>query len=232
MKLPIRVVAALAVLGLPALAGCGSAHRLRTVDFADTRVAVVANIPPRPLIFTDVLADARVDPDDPLGSIFRAGSAPVKHAEAQEAQVRMDSALAHVDVAERTALAALRRSAPTLGYQPVNDPDEADFILDIHIISYGLVADSWGATVHFEVDAEMRLIDRRTHKSLWKKQVREVEPVSQAGTGLGTTLGNAYTALALSKLSIDEMIVALENLADFTAARLAAALRHDYYALR
>jgi len=225
-------MAALAGLLLPPLAGCGSAHRLRTVDFAEARVAVVANIPPRPLVFTDALAEARVDPDDPLGSLFRAGTALVKQAEVREAQARMDSALAYIDVAERTALAALRQSAPTLGYEPVNNPEAADFLLDIHIVSYGLVADSWGAAVHFEVDAEMRLIDRRTRRSLWKKQVREIEPVSQAGAGLGTTLGNTYTAIALSKLSIDEMVVALENLADFTAARLASALRHDYYASR
>lgn len=214
------------------VAGCGNANRLHQYDFAEARVAVVANIPPRPAVFTDYLFEARIDPDDPLGSVFRAGSAIVKQTQARRAQARMDSALTYVDVADRIARQVLRQSAPLLGYRPVARPSAADFILDIHIDNYGLVADSWHAAVHFEVDAEMRLIDRRTRRTIWRRHIREVEPVSQAGVGLGTTLGNAFTALALSKLSVEEMIVAFEDLADFTADHLTAALRHDYYASR
>ena len=50
--------------------GCGSTNRLHEVDFEDARVAVVANIPPRPVVFTDMFYEARIDPDDPVGSIF------------------------------------------------------------------------------------------------------------------------------------------------------------------
>ncbi len=212
--------------------GCGSTNRLHEVDFEDARVAVVANIPPWPVVFTDVLYEARIDPDDLVGSIFRAGTAIAKQAEARQAQARMDSALAYVDVADRVARQALRRSAPTLGYRPTNHPEDADFILDLHIANYGLVADSWEATVHFEVDAEMLLVDRRTRRVIWKKHLREVEPVSHAGLGQGATFGNVFTTAALSALSVEEMVVALEHLADFTAARLTATLRHDYYANR
>lgn len=222
------------LLGLVLLTGigCGGTNRLHEFDFEDTRVAVVANIPPRPVVFTDVLYEARIDPDDPVGSIFRAGTAIIKQSEARQAQARMDSALTYVDVADRVAREALRRSAPTLGYRPTNHIDDADFILNLHIANYGLVADSWGATVHFEVDAEMLLVDRRTRRVIWKKHLREVEPISHAGIGLGTTFGNVFTAAALSKLSAEEMVVALEHLADFTAARLTDTLRHDYYVRR
>ena len=219
-------------LALGILAGCSSTNRLHDYDFEDARVAVVANIPPRPVVFTDVLYEGRVDPDDPIGSIFRVGSAVIKQAEARKAQARMDSALDHVDVADLVAREALRRSAPMLGYRPVATPAQADFILDIRIDNYGLVADSWTATVHFEVDAEMWLIDRHTRQPIWKRHIREVEPISEAGVALGTTFGNTYTAVALSKVSVDEMIVALEELAFFTAARLTAVLRHDFYAGR
>ncbi|MCH8962677.1 MAG: hypothetical protein IH820_15515 [Bacteroidetes bacterium] len=112
------------------------------------------------------------------------------------------------------------------------DFEDADFILDLHIANYGLVADSWEATVHFEVDAEMLLVDRRTRRVIWKKHLREVEPVSHADIGLGATFGNVFTAAALSTLSVEEMVVALGHLADFTAARLTATLRHDYYVSR
>ncbi len=212
--------------------GCGATNRLHEVDFEDARVAVVANIPPRPVVFTDVFYEARIDPDDLVGSIFRAGTAIAKQAEARQAQARMDSALAYIDLADRVARQVLRRSAPMLDYRPTNHPAAADFLLDLHIVSYGLVADSWEAAVHFEVDAEMLLLDRRTRRLIWKKHLREVEPVSHAGIGLGATFGNVFTAAALSTLSVEEMVVALEHLADFTAARFAAILCHDYYVSR
>lgn len=214
------------------LAGCGHSHRLHEVSFDDTTVAVVANIPARPGVFSDLFYDARLDPSDPVGSVFRAGSAIAKHSEARAAQARLDSALAFVDVAVRVADGAAHRSARTLGFRPVPEPRDADFLLDIRINDYGLVADSWEAAVYFEIDAEMILLDRRTRRVVWKRRLREAEPVSQAALGLGTTFGNVYTATALSRLSVAEMAEALEHLADFTADRLAAALRHDYYAAR
>ena len=222
----------LPLLGALLLAGCSPSNRLHEYDFDAATVAVVANFPPRPAVFTDAAFDARIHPDDPLGSVFRAGSALAKHAEARRAQARMDSALAYVDVAERTARRALGASAQALGYEPVEHPREADYLLDIRILHYGLVADSWEAAVFFEVEAEMRLLDRATRKTIWRRRVREAEAADAAALGLGTTFGNIYTARALSKLSVDEMIVALEDLADFTAGRLAGALRHDFYARR
>lgn len=229
--MPIRLLF-LPLLAALFAAGCGASHQLDDYRFDDATVAVVANIPPRPAVFTDALFDARLDPDDPLGSVFRAGTALAKHAEARRAQQRMDSALAYVDVAERTARRALHESARTLGYRPVDDPAHADFILDLRVADYGLVADSWDAVVYFEVEAELRLLDRRGRRTIWKQRIREAEPASVAAVGLGTTFGNVYTAVALSRLSVEEMAQALEDLADFTADRFAGALRHDYYAAR
>ena len=60
-------------LALLLLAGCNTTNRLHDYDFDDARVAVVANMPPRPVVFTDVLYEGRIDPDDPIGS---SGSKP------------------------------------------------------------------------------------------------------------------------------------------------------------
>ena len=214
------------------VAGCGSSHRLHEHHFEDATVAVVANFPPRPAVFTDALFDARIHPDDPIGSVFRAGTAIAKQAEARQAQARMDSALAYVDVAERVAQLAIMQSARTLGYRPVDRTADADYILDIRVSNYGIVADSWEAAVYFEVEAEMVLIDRRTRKVIWRDRVREHEPASHAVPGLGATFGNIFTAVSLSKLSVEEMVGALEELAAFTAGSLTARLRHDFYASR
>lgn len=216
-----------------ALSACNSSNQLHDYHFDDATVAVVANIPPRPAIFTDFLNESRVDPNDPIGSVFRAGTAIAKQAEVRHAQTRMDSALYYVDMTDRIAGQALYQSAQYLGYHPVDNPRDADYLLDIHVADYGLIADSWDATVHFEVNAEMLLVDRRTRNVIWKTRLREAEPVSQTvGEGLGTTFGNVYTAITLSQLSVEEMSTALESLADFSASRMITALRHDYYTER
>lgn len=209
--------------------GCGSSHRLHEVQFDGERMAVVAAIPPRPIVFTDGFGDARVDPDDPIGSFFRAGTALAKYAEVREAQARMDSALAEIDVAERIAAQTLLDGARHLGYIPVDRPADADYVLDLRVADYGLVADSWNAEVHFEVNAEMILVDRRTRRTIWKERIRTTEPVTDVPLGLGTSIGNVVTAAALSNLSVEEMVVALEHLADFTARQFTGKLRHDYY---
>ena len=217
------------ILATIVLAGCSNSNRLHNYDFDDQKVAVIANIPPRPAVFSDLAYDARVHPDDPVGSVFRAGTAIAKRTQARQAQARMDSALAHIDVAERIAERSLLGSARYLGYRPVNYPDAADFILDIRVIDYGLVADSWDAAVQFEIDAEMFLLDRHTRKPIWKHHLRTVEPLSSAPLGLGATFGNVFTASALSKLTAEEMALAIEHLADYTADRLVIALRDDFY---
>jgi hypothetical protein len=222
----------LAGAALAVLAGCGSSNRLSRYDFTGARVAVVAAIPPRPAVFTDLPADAWVNPHDPVGTLIRAGTAAAKHREAREAQARMDSALALVDVPEAIAARALLQSARYLGYQPSNVPGTADYLLDLRVADYGLVADSWEATVHFTVDAEMILVDRHTRRPIWKERIREYEPVSRATLGLGTTFGNVFTAAALSRLSVEEMTAALEHLAAYAADRLTLALRDDYYESR
>lgn len=212
--------------------GCGSTNQLQQYDFDGARIAVVAAIPPHPTVFSDLFFDARVNPDDPLGSVFRAGTALAKQGQVRAAQTRMDSALRHIDIAERIAEDALVGGAPYLGYRPENNLDRADYILDLRVENYGLVADSWDAVVHFEIDAELLLVDRRTRQVIWKKHLRSTEPLSAAPLGLGTTFGNVFTASALAGLSVEEMVDALDHLAAFTANRFVAVLRHDFYESR
>lgn len=227
MRAPLAL-GALALL----LSACGGSNRLAEYDFDDARVALVAEIPARPVLFTDVDYDARLDREDPLGSLVRAGTAVAKHVEVREARRRMDDALARVDVGARTAEAMLARSADVLGYRPVGHPREADFVLDVRIEHYGLVADSWDAAVRLVVEAEVELLDRAGRRRVWKQHVDAAQDLAEADVALGATWGNVYTARALSRLSTEELAAALADLADYTAAVLAAELRRDFYAAR
>lgn len=228
-RIQYRTILAASALALFAV-GCGSSDRLKNYTFDDQTAAVIAAIPPEPFFF----ADSGLDGPAPRGffdAAVRVSGAIAHRKESREAQARFDSALTQIDVAEQIARQTLVRSARHLRYRPVDDYRDADVVIDIQVKDYGLVADSWEATVHFELNAEVILIDNATQEWIWKKKVHEVEPISRAMT-LGPSFGSVYTARALSKLSIEEMVEALENLANYTAHRLTMDLREDYYASR
>lgn len=207
--------------------GCSGSREALDLDLAGQRVAVVAAIPPQPLVFTDALPDVHLDPDNPAGSFFRAGTAFAKQTQVHRAQQRLDSALLHIDVSERIARRTLLQSARALHFKPVNQPEAADYLLDLRVADYGLVADSWESAVFFEIDALLMLVDPQTERTIWERRLRETEPVSEVFVDLGPGLGHAVTAVELARLSVDDTVRALERLADHTADRLAEALRHD-----
>lgn len=224
---PLALALLLAAL-LPVLSGCGPGHRLRDYDFDDRSVAVIAAIPPGPRVMGDLWAEAFVDPRDPFGSAVRIGSAAAKWEQARKAQDRLDSAAARVDVAEIVARRALAGSAPTLGLRPVDRPDDADFVLDIRVYDYGLVADSYDGATYFAMEADVVLLDEQTRETIWKERLREREVLTHRLFGLPPSAGNVVTARALAGLSVEEMEAGLVRLAEFAADRVTRELREDF----
>lgn len=214
------------LLALPLLGGCGPSHRLAEVDFAGRRVAVMAAIPPSPRVLSGPWGEGAVNLRDPIGSAMRLGTAAHKWEEARRAQARLDSAAQHVDVAEIVARRALLGSAEALGYNPVSDPRTADFVLDIRLSDYGLVADSFEGAVFFAMQGEVVLRDREGRR-IWRRRLREREALRASVFGLPPAAGNVVTARALARLSVAEMVEGLERLAAHAAERVGARLRRD-----
>ncbi|MDX1530188.1 MAG: hypothetical protein R3362_01550 [Rhodothermales bacterium] len=224
-----RPFVCLAVLVCAAvLTGCGASHRLGEYEFADRSVAVVAAIPPGPRVMSGPWSEAFVDLRDPVGTAVRIGTATAKWEQARKAQARLDSAAARVDVAEVVARAALINSAQTLGYRPVDRPADADYVLDIRLYDYGLVADSYDGATYFAMEADVVLLDRAGEGIIWEERLRAREVVTDALFGLPAAAGNVVTARALARLSVEEMTRGLERLAAYAADRVTAELRDDY----
>lgn len=224
----VPLLAALALLLAPVLAGCGASNRLHEVSLDEARVAIVAAIPPHPRVQAGHPSEGAVDLRDPLGSISRVSTAAAKYREVQRAQARLDSAVAQVDLADRIARRVLTQSAQVLRIAPTARPDEADYVLDLRIADYALVADSFQGDVYFVVEGELVLLEAATGRELWDGRVREREKLTNSLFGLPPSVGNVITARALAGLSSEEMAVGLTRLADFAASRVAERLRHDY----
>lgn len=209
------------------LAGCRSTGDLHRHDLTGRTVAAVAAVPPATL---QSLGDAViVDRDRPAGTLVRVGAALAKERALRRAEARLDSALRHVDVADRLARETLLRGARHLRYRPTSALETADFVLDLHISRYGLQARSWDVAVDFILEGEIRLLETRTRRTIWHKEIHQHEPISASILGFDPVAGDVFTAAVLAGLSVEEMTRALERLTDHAAYRLAEALRHDYY---
>jgi hypothetical protein len=221
-------VLSFALAVLPVLAGCGPSHRLGQYDFTDRSVAVIAAIPPGPRVVSGPWSEAFVDLRDPIGSAVRVGTAAKKWEAARKAQARLDSASARVDVAAIIARRALSGSAPVLALRPVDDPNASDFVLDIRVYHYGLVADSYEGATYFAVEADVVLLDGATREAVWKEKLSEREVLTNTLFGLPPAAGNVVTARALARLSVEEMERGLARLAEFAADRVTRKLRKDF----
>lgn len=220
------------LLVLPFLTiGCASTNRLDEVTLDEARVAIIAAVPPAPRVQTGP-DEAFVNPWDPIGTAARVGTAISKWEEAREAQAKLDSVARGLDVADRVARRFFVQAAEQLAFAPTSRPADADYLLDLRVYDYGLVADSFEGAVFFALEADVLLVDRRTGREYWEQRVRERETLDASIFGMPTAIGNVVTARALAKLTEAEMRAGLERLADFTADRIAQELRDDYYAAR
>ena len=208
-----------------AVVGCGSSNLLREYEFKDRTAAAVMATPPMPEVFTDSFF--MLDQNNPIRSIIRIGTTIVKGVEAQRTEARLDSAMKLVDVPEQIRVGTLENCSNYLHYRSMEDVKAADFILDMNIQRYGIDATSWTASVHFKMDVEVQLLDNARSVRVWKARVKGKQPITREIFGFGGATGDVITAVALSKLSVEELARGFEHLADYTADRIARKLRHD-----
>lgn len=221
------------VLVLAALAsGCSASNRLDEVALDGRRVAVTAAIPPAPRVQVGSPAESGINPYDPIGTAVRVTTSVQKQRQVRRAQARLDSVVANVDVADRIARQTLVRVARALEVALASRPEAADFVLDLRIADYALVADSFEGAVFFVLLGDVLLLDAASGAVLWDAELaeREILDRSRFGSvfGLPASVGNVVTGEALSDLSARDMAIGLDRLADFVAEQIAGRLTNDY----
>lgn len=63
---------------------------------------------------------------------------------------------------------------------PVDRVEDADFLLEVRIVSYGIDAGAWDANAYFKIEVEALLIDLRGGRLVWETEFDETEPISPA----------------------------------------------------
>ncbi len=213
------------ILGLTLLQ-CGSSNRLREYEFRSKTAAARMSAPPRAQVFSESFFNP--GSGDIVSAAINLGTSIVKGVEAAKAQKRLNAAMEQVDVPEHIRRQTLKRCAEYLHFQPINSTSDADFLYLMKIKKYGIEADSWNSSVYFKIDVRIKLIDNKKNIEVWKRTVRENQLISGEAFGLGDAVGNVVSAVALSQLTEEEMIVGFSHLAEYVADRIAERIQNDY----
>jgi len=220
-----------AVTVLAAVA-CQSTGRLDEYDFRGGALYVTYDFPPRPEILTGPYFPGH--PENPVHAVISIGSKIAREVAAAGARDRLDAATDQVDVSARVADRASVRAARYLRVDLVEDDTEADYGLEVRIRDYGIDAEEWESAAHFFVDAEMILFDAVDGREIWSSHVRErdrIAPHIFGGHGAWTAR-DIVTAAALSNLSEEDMVLALEALADYAGDQISERLRDSLEKVR
>src|SRR5690606_16136054 len=165
---PSRVIGFASIVVVLSTIACGGGHRLAEFNFENRSMALVYIAPPAPGLLTGGY-DLQ-ETDDIAGLVARATSGVAKDMEARRARARLDSATWRLNVSQDLAGRTLERTSRDLGLRPVESPSEADYLLEVHMRSYGL--DARGTTAaYLYSNAEAVLIERRTGHEVWNAKV-------------------------------------------------------------
>lgn len=221
----MRTIPFLLVMSLLAGLHC-STHRLHEYRLNDTTVAARTFPPPRANVYTHF--NVHFDLSNPVETALSLGSTIAKEGQAARARARLDSAMAMVDIPLLIEEEVLFSSSELLQFRPVNEVELADFVFNIDIKGYGIDAHGWDAGTYFVVDTHVELVDNENQRRVWRTHMEEKEPLAPRMFGLGHSAENILDAMALSKLTVEEIAAGLENLAGFTAQTIAKKLYRDY----
>jgi len=202
-------------------AGCGK-HYLNQYEFSEKTLALVYIEPPAPELLhgwynLDLGQNA-------VQTVVGAGAKAAKEIEARRASARLDTAALQVNVSARLAQRTLERASRYLGTRTVSTPDGADYVLEIHMRSFGIDARSNRATYLF-TRAEAVLLDRKTGREIWAEQVRGSDRLTPYVIGTANVPSAIFTAATLHTVTVADFQEALDQLVTYTSNLITSELR-------
>ncbi len=193
------------------VAGCASS-RLHKQDFEGRLMAATAAFPPKPTIHDQYLASVGVYPHAPAGRPAT-GSAATEEDQVSRLQGLLNAATRRIDLAEQVAHQALVAGAERLGATITNNPNEADYVLDLRVYHYGLVMRSYNSEATFFIEAELQVRNQATNEVIWKRRM------NRKGT-----YNTRLTGAEMAYLTEASMTRELEKFAAFAAEIMTSTL--------
>lgn len=204
VRLPLVVLLAIVFLG----AGCASS-RLEKSAFEGRTIAVTAAYPPSPEVRHPILRLAALQ--IPVG----------RHSDGfrklKRLQTLLDGATEDFDLPGRLATDMVRLAAPALGTRLVANPKTADYVLDLRVYDYGLVANGPVTNARFYIEAEARVYDPAEDKTIWRERLSR----TSRDTEISLYGHRGYD------LTQQDLEAVLDEFAAFASERMQKALQKD-----
>jgi hypothetical protein len=121
----------------------------------------------------------------------------------------------------------LDRSARYLGADAAAGDPDADYLVEVVVVEYGIDAESWNAAAHFYIEADATLLHTASGAEIWRAEIEERDPIGPRIYGRRTAVRDVVTAVMLADLSVEEIVEVLESLADYSARVITDRLRND-----
>jgi hypothetical protein len=209
-------------VGLLSLSACGSKHHLNQYSFSGKTLALVYVERPAPELLHGSL-DLGAE-DNAIQAVMKAGASVAKEVVVRRARARFDSASRRIDIDSILAARTLDRASRYLGTRATDAVDNADFVLELEIQSFGVDARSNNATYLFS-RSEAVLLDRRTGREIWNVQVRASDRLTPNFEGNQNVPSAIVTAATLHQVTVRDFVEALEQLTTLTSNVITNELR-------
>lgn len=213
-----------------AFASCTTINRLGEFDIQGKTLAAEMRIPPPPEM--DVHYRFDMDMKNPLSMAIGFGTTIAKAANAGRVDALMREALTAVDVPTIVHDEAYASSLSVLGAYQEDEPQQADYILDLQIHKYGVHAGSWAAAVTLRVRLTARLLANETGEVIWRRDIEVDRRATPVMFGLDPNLSNIVTAGELASFSEPDLEYGFSELARDAALTIARTLQDDLYTAR
>lgn len=204
------------------LAACGGGNHLAQYPFSSRTLAVIYLAPPSPELLTSYydLRSSR----NPIEAVVRAGADVAREREGRRASARLDSATARVDIPAVLARRTLERASRYLGTRPVQDENQADYLMEVRMQRFGINAKADEAAYLFTF-AEAVLIDRRTGREIWNVNIHGRDRLTPYVQSDSRIPGSVITAGTLGSVSVADFQDALNQLIDLSSTSITNELR-------
>ncbi len=207
------------------LASCASTNRLGNYDFPGARLAVDMPMPPEPRM--DVQYDVTLDQHNLVFSALSVMTNLAKANQARQAENAMREGLGSVDVPGMIRDETFSACATALGTETAGSLRDADYVLTLSIIDWGMEARTAGTAVSLRIRLVAELRDGMSRDLIWSRRIDVEQAASPAMFGLGQLIGNMVSATVLSNLTPEELAAGFSQLAKETARKVARVLSRD-----
>ena len=219
------------------LGGCLQTNQLSIIDTEEALLFVDPDIPEvlfadfERTVFDDVERDVYPVIGKERGKDNAVGSFEMRRVEGPYTPLHtlIDSVLISYAMSAHVIETATQRVIRETGMDLTADAAQADYILYLDVIDYGLGADGWESPLFFEVHAELTLVSSRVQEILWTGEVLDIVKVPGALMQQNIPEKDLAAPARMSTLSYEQIKEVLFELGYYTGTQLVKGLIQAYH---